>query len=229
MKMPDVNECQICGAPAPLIAGQCDGVAGYRLMRDPWAPNPSFLDGNLHFSCLVESEKNTEFYGEFTRMLRAGHEEIPSLDGSLPPLTRMGLGMTEIFSGQECSVFQSDVADRWMVVQHSGPWFRLRLDDLTEISHGDIPRSPSDVVPYRLPIDVGDDVDAMGLRDLLSTLGVEDKYEPDHVDYEALDYYAPKRLLEYVARSPLVIPAEAVAFLSTYVENYIPVTYEDES
>ncbi|CAM5475238.1 hypothetical protein STENM327S_08291 [Streptomyces tendae] len=98
INMPDVNECQICGAPAPLITGQCDSVAGYRLLRDPWAPKPSFLDGNLHFSCLSESDRNGLFFDEFTRMLRAGHEEIESLDGSLPPLTRMGLGMTEIFS-----------------------------------------------------------------------------------------------------------------------------------
>lgn len=227
--MPNVNECQICGAPAPLITGQSDGVAGYRLLRDPWAPKPSFLDGNLHFSCLSESDRNGLFFDEFTRMLRAGHEEIESLDGSLPPLTRMGLGMTEIFSGTECCVFQSGVADRWMVVKRNGPWFRLRLDDITELARGADLRSSSDVVPYRLPVDLGSDVRELSLASLLSVLGVADRYEPDVVEYEAVDYYPPKLLLEYVARAPLRLPREAVAFLTEYVQDYTPVSYDDEA
>ncbi|CAL9496435.1 hypothetical protein [Streptomyces sp. NPDC091294] len=227
--MPDVNACQICGAPAPLITGQCDGVAGYRLLRDPWSSKPSFLDGNLHFSCLSESDRNGLFFDEFTRMLRAGHEEIQSLDGSPPPLTRMGLGMTEIFSGTECCVFQSSVADRWMVVKRNGPWFRLRLEDMTEIARGVTPRSSSDVVPYRLPVDLGSGVTELSLTSLLSALGVEDRYEPDVVEYEAIDYYSPKLLLEYAARAPLRLPREAVVFLTEYAQNYSPVSYDDEA
>ncbi|MEU4049177.1 hypothetical protein AB0F09_08165 [Streptomyces olivaceus] len=229
MKMPDINECQICGEPAPLITGQCEGVAGYRLLRDPWASKPSFLDGNLHFSCLTESDRNALFFEEFTKMLRAGHEEVDSLDGSLPPLTRMGLGMTEVFSGIECCVFQSGVADRWMVVKRTGPWFRLCLEDVTELALGVTPSSSSDVVPYRLPMDIGSDVTELSFPSLLSALGVADRYEPEFVEYEAIDYYPPKLLLEYVARTPLRLPEEAVTFLSGYIKSYTPVNYDDEA
>ncbi|MFJ8810735.1 hypothetical protein [Streptomyces sp. NPDC102490] len=137
--------------------------------------------------------------------------------------------MTEIFSGAECCVFQSGVADRWMVVNRNGPWFRLHLEDITEIARGVIPRSSSDVVPYRLPVDLGSDVMELSLASLLSVLGVADRYEPDVVEYEAIDYYPPKLLLEYVARAPLHLPREAVAFLTEYVQSYSPVSYDEEA
>lgn len=230
--MPDVNNCQICGAPAPPVPGRCDGVTGYRLMRDPWAPVPSFLDGNLHFSCIAKSEKKNEFLNEFTHMLQAGHEEVPSLDGSPPPLTRMGLSMTEIFSGSESSVFQSILTDRWMVVRHDGSWTSLRHRDLLDIARGAVPRSPADVTVYRLPVDIGEEVGRYNLPELLTALGVADRYgtsaELERIEYECLDYYAPKRILEYAACAPLDIPDEARAFLTHHAESYTPVSYEDE-
>ncbi|GAA2560437.1 MULTISPECIES: hypothetical protein [Streptomyces] len=230
--MPDINECQICGDPAPPIPGQCDGVAGYRLIRDPWSELPSFLDGNIHFSCLEASEKRTQFHDEFTRMVQAGHEEIQSLDNSPPPLTRMGLGMTQIFSGSTCSVFQSNVSDRWMIIKRTGPWVRLQLEDLLEIGRSRKPRSPAEVVTYRLPLDVKGDIGAYSLPELLNALGVANKYTPADeladVDYEFVDYYPPKRILEYMARAPLVIPEEARFFLADYIEEYTPVSFDDE-
>lgn len=230
--MPDVNECQICGTSAPLIPGLCDGVAGYRLIRDPWAGRPSFLDGNLHFSCLAESERNSVFFAEFTRMLQAGHEEVDSLDGTPPPLTRMGLGMRQIFSGSECCVFESGVSDRWMVVKRTGPWFRLRREDLADIERGRTPLSPSEVAPYRLPVDLVSEVGDMSLPELLSALRLAERYAPaadlERVAYEFVDYYAPKQLLEYVARAPLSLPEEARGFLADYAKPYTPVAFEDE-
>ncbi|MEU0893273.1 hypothetical protein [Streptomyces massasporeus] len=230
--MPDIDECQICGAAAPPVPGLCDGVAGYRLIRDPWSAAPSFLDGNLHFSCLEESDRNPEFFDEFTHMLRAGHEEIDSLDGSAPPLTRIGLAMTSIFSGTECSVFQSGVTDRWMVVKQTGPWLRLKHEDLLAIGRGEAPRSPAEVARYRLPFDLSDEITEFGLSELLEALGVADRYAPEEelasIAYEYIDYYAPKRLLEYVVRAPLVIPQEAHAFLVDYARTYTPVSSEDE-
>ncbi|MFD8224540.1 hypothetical protein ACFV16_10265 [Streptomyces massasporeus] len=230
--MPDITECQICGASAPPVPGLCDGVAGYRLIRDPWSAVPSFLDGNLHFSCLEESDRNAEFFDEFTHMLRAGHEEIDSLDGSPPPLTRMGLAMTPIFSGTECSVFQSGVSDRWMVVKRTGPWFRLKHEDLLAIGRGEVPRSPAEVVRYRLPFDLSDEITEYGLSELLGALGVADRYGSEKelagIAYEYVDYYAPKRLLEYEVRAPLAIPQEAHSFLVDYAQTYTPVSFEDE-
>ncbi|WP_405768985.1 hypothetical protein [Streptomyces sp. NBC_01538] len=229
--MPDLNRCQICGNPAPPIPGQCEEVTGYRLIRDPWAPAPSFLDGNLHFSCLEESDRNTEFLADFTRMLQAGHEEVASLDGSLPPLTRMGLSMISIFSGEECSVFQSEVADRWMVVKRTGPWFRLRHTDLLRIAEGIAPKSPSEAITYRLPIDLGHQVAEWDLSELLTALGVEDRYATpagsERVEYEVLDYYPPKLLLEYAAVAPLPIPTEARTFLADYATTYTPIRFDD--
>lgn len=231
--MPDINDCQICGRPAPLVPGQCEGVAGYRLIRNPWSDTPAFLDGNLHFSCLTESEKRDEFFAEFTHMVQAGHEEVESLDGSLPPLTRMGLGMTEIFSGSECAVFQSGVSDRWMVVNRAGPWFRLRKEDLPGIARGDVLHSPDEVIPYRLPVDLGSEIQEYGLSDLLALLGVADRYAPaselSDVRYEFVDYYPPKHLLEYVASAPLTLPDEARSFLAEYAKTYTPVTFEEDS
>ncbi|WP_235459418.1 hypothetical protein [Streptomyces olivochromogenes] len=204
-----MNECQICRTPAPLVPGLCDGVAGYRLIRDPWAGRPSFLDGNLHFSCLAESEKNPVFFAEFTHMLRAGHEEVDSLDGTPPPLTRMGLGMRQIFSGSECRVFESGVSDRWMVVRRTGPWFRLRRADLTDIERGRTPLSPAEVTPYRLPMDLGG-VDDMSLLELLSALGVNGT--------------GPQPTW----RAPQPLPDEARGFLANHAKTYTPVTFEDE-
>ncbi|WP_240436533.1 hypothetical protein [Streptomyces sporangiiformans] len=230
--MPDINECQICGTTAPPVPGQCEEVTGYRLIRNPWSREPSFLDGNLHFSCLEESDESAEFFDEFTRMLQAGHEEIESLDGSLPPLTRMGLGMTQIFAGSECCIFQSGVSDRWMVVKRTGPWFHLRHADLLAIASGTSPKSPAAVIPYRLPIDPGSEVGEWSLPELLAALGVEDRYAAtanlEGVEYEVVDYYPPKHLLEYVAAAPLPIPDEARAFLASHAETYTPVSFEDE-
>ncbi|MET7380016.1 hypothetical protein ABZT08_14560 [Streptomyces sp. NPDC005526] len=232
MNMPEINDCQICGTPAPIIPGLCEGVAGYRLIRNPWSQTPDFLDGNLHYSCLKESDKKAEFFREFTRMAQAGHEEVASLDGSPPPLTRMGLGMREIFSGTECCIYQSGVSDRWMVVKRTGPWFRLSKRELSDITRGAVPRSPDEVIPYRLPVDLGGDIGKYGLRELLAALGVQDRYAPidelEKVEYEFIDYYPPKRVLEYVARAPLAIPMEARAFLADYAKSYTPVSFADE-
>lgn len=230
--MPDINDCQICGRPAPLVPGQCEGVAGYRLIRNPWTDSPAFLDGNLHFSCLAESGKSDEFFLEFTRMVQAGHEEIDSLDGSPPPLTRMGLGMTQIFSGSECAVFQSGVSDRWMVVDRTGPWFRLRKEDLPGMAGRGILRSPAEVIPYRLPVDLGSEIREYGIADILAVLGVADRYAPaselGDIEYEFVDYYPSKQLLEYVASAPLPLPEEARSFLSEYAKSYTPITFEEE-
>ncbi|MFD4545639.1 hypothetical protein [Streptomyces sp. NPDC058466] len=230
--MPDINCCQICGAAAPPIEGYCGEIVGYRLVRDPWAGAPSFLDGNIHFSCLEESDRRERFFDEFTHLVQAGHEEIDSLDGSLPPLTRMGLGMFRIFSGTECDIFQSRVSDRWMVVKKSGPWFSLNYSQLQEIVHGALPTSPADVTRYRLPVDPGPQIAELGLTELLAALGVEERYatvaDPAHVEYRFVDYYPPKHLLDYVARAPLPLPGEARAFLATYAETYVPVTFDDE-
>ncbi|WP_245235142.1 hypothetical protein [Streptomyces violaceorubidus] len=64
---------------------------------------------------------------------------------------------------------------------------------------------------------------------LLSVLGVVDRYEPDVMEYEAIDYYSPKLLLEYTARAPLRLPREAVVFLTEYAQDYSPVSYDDEA
>jgi hypothetical protein len=174
-------------------------------------------------SLLERSDKNPVFHEEFTRMLRAGHEEVPSLDGSLPPLTRMGLSMREVFCGAECSVFQSELADRWVVVKRTGPWFGLSLDDLREIARGGTPVSPDHVLPCRLPSGLSGAIDAYDLPSLLAALGVTDAYPADllaRTEYEFVDYYPPKRLLEYVVRAPLPIPEEARAFLAEHVAPY---------
>jgi hypothetical protein len=230
--MPDTNCCQICGEAAPPIEGQCGEIIGYRLIRNPWAASPSFLDGNLHFSCLEESDKRVQFFEEFTRLVQAGHEEIDSLDGSPPPLTRMGLGMFRIFSGDECDIFQSSVSDRWMVVKKTGPWVGLSRSQLQEINKGGLPKSPPDVTRYRLPVDPGDQIVGWSLPELLASLGVADKYSdaPDlaQVEYRFVDYYAPKHLLDYVARAPLPLPDEARTFLASYAETYVPVTFDED-
>ncbi|WP_330306594.1 MULTISPECIES: hypothetical protein [unclassified Streptomyces] len=230
--MPDINCCQICGEAAPPIEGYCGEIIGYRLVRDPWATVPSFLDGNVHFSCLEGSDKRTEFFDEFTHLVQAGHEEVDSLDGSPPPLTRMGLGMFQIFSGAECHIFQSGIADRWMVVKKSGPWFSLNYSQFQEITKGNLPKSPSDVTRYRLPVDPGNEIAEWSLTDLLATLGVEDRYtavaDLALVDYRFVEYYAPKHLLDYVVRAPLPLPEEARAFLANHAETYVPITFDDE-
>ncbi|MFI9153679.1 hypothetical protein [Streptomyces sp. NPDC053367] len=171
------------------------------------------------------------FVEEFTHMLQAGHEEVQSLDGSPPPLTRMGLGMEEIFAGAECRVYRSGVADRWMVVSHSGPWVQLGLADLAHLARGGTPLSPANVFPYRLPHDL-EGIASYDLQGLLTALGVADRYgSPEtlaQIEYEFVDYYPPKRLLEYVVRVPLAVPPEARAFLAEYAERYTPVSFEDE-
>ncbi|WP_369248430.1 hypothetical protein [Streptomyces sp. R41] len=230
--MPDINCCQICGEAAPPVEGYCGEIVGYRLVRDPWAAAPSFLDGNIHFSCLEGSDKRESFFDEFTHLVQAGHEEIDSLDGSLPRLTRMGLGMSQVFSGAECHIFQSGVSDRWMVVKKNGPWFALGYPQLQEIADGSLPNSPADVTRYRLPVDPGSRVAELSLPELLTALGVEERYATvanlAHVEYRFVDYYPPKRLLDYVAQAPLPLPEEACAFLAKHAETYVPVTFDDE-
>ncbi|MFF4347740.1 hypothetical protein [Streptomyces sp. NPDC001530] len=139
--------------------------------------------------------------------------------------------MTQIFSGSECDIFQSGVSDRWMVVKHTGPWFRLKYTDLQGIKNGDIPKSPDEVIPYRLPLEPGDRINEWSLPDLLAALGVEGRYAPtadlEQVEYQFVGYYAPKHLLEYVARAPLAIPDEAHAFLADYAESYTPISFDD--
>ncbi|MFD5814877.1 hypothetical protein [Streptomyces sp. NPDC127038] len=228
--MPDINRCQICGEAAPPIDGQCGEITGYRLVRDPWSDGPAFLDGNLHFSCLERSDKREEFHAEFVRLVQAGHEEVPGLDASHPPLTRMGLGMAPVFSGDECDIFQSELADRWMLVRKTGPWFGFGLSQLRAIGSGDIPFSDSDVNRYRLPVDPGDEVATYGLSDLLESLGVAHRYEDAtglaRVKYRFIDYYAPKQLIDYVAVAPLPLPEEARTFLAAHAKTYTPVTFE---
>ncbi|WP_326786178.1 hypothetical protein [Streptomyces sp. NBC_00151] len=230
--MPDINRCQICGEAAPPIDGQCGEITGYRLVRDPWSDSPSFLDGNLHFSCLEQSDRRGEFHAEFVHLVQAGHEEIPGLEASHPPLTRMGLSMRPVFSGDECDIFQSRMSDRWMLVKKTGPWFGFGLPQLRAIDSGALPVSSSDVTRYRLPVDLGDEVGAYGLSELLEALGVAHRYadaaEPARVEYRFVDYYAPKRLLDYVAAAPLPLPEEAVAFLAAHAKTYNPVAFDEE-
>ncbi|WP_234362838.1 hypothetical protein [Streptomyces formicae] len=141
--------------------------------------------------------------------------------------------MTEIFSGAECSVFQSGIADHWMVVSRTGAWVRLRLDDLADISRGVVPRSPAGAFPYRLPADPHGKVDEYTFTELLAFMGVADRYpslnDMMDIEYEFIDYYPPKRLLEYSVRAPLHIPAEASAFLARHAESYTPVSFEEDA
>lgn len=221
--MPDVNSCQICGEPGLLVPGLCGAVDGYRLVRDPWASTPSFLDGTLHFSCLAAAAETPRFVEDFTQMLQAGHEEIASLNGTPPPLTRMGLSMTEVFSGSECCVFMSRLAGTWMVVNRRGAWFPLQRSDLSDIARGVLPRSRPAVVTHRLPQDLGDRIRDHGLADLLEALGVRDRYgTAEHlaqVSYEFIDYHPPRRILEYAVTAPLPVPAEARTFLAHQAER----------
>jgi hypothetical protein len=230
--MDDINHCRICGDPAPPIEGFCGEIIGYRLVRDLWAASPSFLDANLHFSCLEQSDERGRFHAEFVHLVQAGHEEIPGLEASHPPLTRMGLSMRPVFSGDECDIFQSRMSDRWMLVKKTGPWIGFGLPQLQAIRSGSHPVSSSDVTRYRLPVDLGDEVGAYGLSELLESLGVAHRYgdatEPARVEYRFVDYYPPKRLLDYVAVTRLPLPAEAVAFLAAHAKTYKPVTFDEE-
>lgn len=230
--MPDINRCQICGEAAPPIDGQCGEITGYRLVRDPWSDSPSFLDGNLHFSCLEESGRRGEFHAEFVHLVQSGHEEIPGLESSHPPLTRMGLSMRPVFSGDACDIFQSRLSDRWMLVKKTGPWFGFGLPQLRAIGSGEIPVSASEVTRYRLPVDLGDKVGRYGLSELLESLGVAHRYadadELARVQYRFRDYYAPKRLIDYVAVAPLPLPEEARTFLAAHAKTYTPVTFDEE-
>ncbi|MFD6490997.1 hypothetical protein [Streptomyces sp. NPDC060188] len=227
--MPDINRCQICGEAAPPVEGQCGEITGYRLVRDPWAGSPAFLDGNLHFSCLEQSDERAQFHAEFVKLVQAGHEEVAGLDGSQAAFTRMGLGMLPVFSGDACDIFQSQVSDRWMVVKKTGPWFGLGLSQLRVIGGGGTPASPADVTRYRLPSDLGDEIGGYGLPELLQRLGVTHRY-PDaaEVQYRFVDYYAPKNLLDYIASAPLPLPDEARDFLAAHAKTYTPVTFDDE-
>ncbi|WP_406838380.1 hypothetical protein ACICHK_23035 [Streptomyces sp. AHU1] len=230
--MDDIYCCRICGEAAPPIEGFCEEIIGYRLIRDPWADTPSFLDCNLHFSCLEESGNRDRFHSEFLRFVQAGHEEIEGPDGPLPPLTRMGLGMFPVFSGDECDIFQSRVSDRWAVVRRTGPWLGLGLSQLRVIGAGGVPVSPSDVTRYRLPADLGDQVGDYDLPGLLGALGVTHRYSDParlaRVEYRFVDYYPPKRLLDYVAAVPLDLPEEARGFLAAHAQTYKPVTFDEQ-
>ena len=228
----DISLCQICGEAAPPIDGQCGEIIGYRLLRDQWSGSPSFLDGNLHFSCLEQSEEREAFHAEFVHLAQAGHEEIPGLEESHPPLTRSGLSMFPVFSGDECDIFQSRKADRWMLVRKTGPWFGFGLPQLRAIGSGGIPVSASEVTRYRLPVDLGDEVGTYGLSELLEAIGVAHRYadttELARVKYRFVDYYAPKNLIDYVAVAPLPFPEEARTFLAAHAKTYTPVTFDDE-
>ncbi|MFI0967436.1 hypothetical protein ACH4S8_39510 [Streptomyces sp. NPDC021080] len=230
--MPDINRCQICGEAAPPIEGQCGEIIGYRLLRDPWSDSPSFLDGNLHFSCLEESGEREQFHAEFVHLAQVGHEEIPGLEPSHPPLTRMGLSMVPVFSGDECDIFQSQRADRWLLVRKTGPWFGFGLPQLRVIGSGGIPFSDAEVNRYRLPVDLGDEVGTYGLSELLESLGVAHRYadaaELARVEYGFRDYYAPKQLIDYVAMVPLPLPEEARTFLAAHAKTYTPVTFDED-
>lgn len=228
----DHSSCRICGDPAPPIDGRCGEIIGYRLVRDPWSDSPSFLDGNLHFSCLEKTDERGQFHAEFVHLVQAGHEEIPGLKSSHPPLTRMGLSMRPVFSGDECDIFQSRLSDRWMLVKKTGPWFGFGLPQLRAIGSGEIPVSASEVTRYRLPVDLGDKVGRYGLSELLESLGVAHRYadadELARVQYRFRDYYAPKRLIDYVAVAPLPLPEEARTFLAAHAKTYTPVTFDEE-
>ncbi|MET7988125.1 hypothetical protein [Streptomyces sp. NPDC005281] len=138
--------------------------------------------------------------------------------------------MAPVFSGDECDIFQSELADRWMLVKKTGPWFDFGLPQLQAIGSGEVPFSASDVTRYRLPVDLGDEVASYGLSDLLESLGVAHRYEDAtelaRVKYRFADYYAPKQLIDYVAVAPLPLPEEARAFLAAHAKTYTPVTFE---
>ncbi|MFD5516124.1 hypothetical protein [Streptomyces sp. NPDC127066] len=140
--------------------------------------------------------------------------------------------MRPVFAGDECDIFQSRMSDRWMLVKKTGPWFGFGLPQLRAIDSGALPVSSSDVTRYRLPVDLGDEVGAYGLSELLEALGVAHRYadaaELTRVEYRLVDYYAPKRLLDYVAAAPLPLPEEAVVFLAAHAKTYNPVTFDEE-
>ncbi|WP_405647121.1 hypothetical protein [Streptomyces sp. NBC_00019] len=95
-----------------------------------------------------------------------------------------------------------------MVVKRTGPWFRLGKEDLPALARRGVVRSPAEVIPYRLPVDLGSEL--------------------EDVEYEVVDYHPSKRLPEYVAGAPLTLPEEAPSFLADHVKSYVPVTFGEE-
>ncbi|MFE2532892.1 hypothetical protein [Streptomyces sp. NPDC059371] len=123
------------------------------------------------------------------------------------------------------------LSDGWMLVKKNGPWFGFGLPQLRAIGSGGIPVSDSEVTRYRLPVGLGDAVGTYGLSELPESLGVAHHYtdaaEPARVEYRFRDYYAPKRLIDYVAVAPLPLPEEARTFLAAYAKTYAPVTFDE--
>ncbi|MFE1286633.1 hypothetical protein [Streptomyces sp. NPDC058751] len=124
------------------------------------------------------------------------------------------------------------MSDRWMLVKKTGPWFGFGLPQLRAIGSGGIPLSASEVTRYRLPADLGGEVGAYGLSGLLEALGVAHRYaeaaELARAQYRFVDYYAPKKLIDYVAVTPLPLPEEARTFLTAHAKTYTPVTFGEE-
>ncbi|AEW95387.1 MULTISPECIES: hypothetical protein [Streptomycetaceae] len=229
------HACEICGRPAPEVDGWAARIPGYRLVRAPWRSGDRwFVDGPLHFSCLRELPDPGEFSREFTAMATGSHEPFEvEIGGAREVLARNGLDYrTEIFSGELCRIFRHGTMNRWLVVEHSGPWYGLDQSQLKEIAAGRPVRSAGGETVFVMPEDPGDDIYHWGLGDLLGHLGVLDRYpalidQPD-LAYEFFEYYPPKRVLAYFLVNTVPLPEEAVAFLRDYAARYEPVRYPED-
>jgi hypothetical protein len=222
------EDCRVCGRLVLPAAGHAIDIAEDRHMVVDWPTGPAEFAGRLHFACLDSWEHRAAFRDALESLLRRGDVTVTfTADGRRHRVDQRGFHYPdEIFAGATCQVLQSDRSDSWVVLEQHGAAHQVSYAALRRIAGGLSVLSTPALNRSRLNVVPTDGVPADTWAGLLDHLGLTDRY-PGTLDgrtgYRYADFRPADTTLEYTLQTVLPLPAEAVAFLRGYAEDYLPI------
>jgi hypothetical protein len=206
------EDCRICGRLVLPAAGYAIEIPEHRHLVVNWPSGPAEFAGRLHFSCLGDWEHRAAFRDALETLLRRGDVTVAfTADGRPQQVAQRGFHYPdEIFAGGTCQVLQSDRSDSWVVLERDGAAHQLSYAALQRIAGG----LPALSVP------------AGTWAGLIAHLGLADRYPgtlSGDTIYRYVDLHPADTALEYTLETALPLPAEAVAFLRGYADDYLPI------
>jgi hypothetical protein len=222
------EDCRVCGRLVLPAAGHAIDVPARRHLVVNWTTGPAEFAGRLHFACLSGWEHRAAFRDALETLLRRGDAVIAfTVDGQRREVAQRGFHYPdEIFSGATCQVLQSDRSDSWVVLERDGAAHQVSFAALQQLAAGRPARSTPTVHRTRLNVVPTTEVPADTWTGLLEHLGLTDRYPgtvADETTYRYADFQPADTTLEYTLETTLPLPAEAVAFLRGYADDYLPI------
>lgn len=209
--------CIVCGRTTLMVPGYTAHLPPAWWFVSRWDDPAEILHGEVHFACLRTASFGPDFAAELISLrAMAPHSVTVRLRDAPEPVTierdSAIYDPEPLLSGAACRVFATPDRARFLVVEHTGPFHTVDPYAAVSLAQGQPVFHTYADMAVTLPEAAADALTEgpLGFSELVERLGVADCY-PGAAGVELGGYrYIPgRRRLEYSARAPLPIPAEA--------------------